>query len=189
MCPSTAMNVEVEHDEQITNATKMSPLTADGNDMRKWPEECHGHSLISRLYHVYSCWTFSYMASILLKGSQRAKSDSTVEKIAQHDLYEAPTTMQSPYLTSKFKEHFFVVPSKAHDEKVTSTKWKLLRTLWRLAAPTFIPSGFCQLITVLCQVAIPLLVRELLNTLEETPGAKVIRTGMPCKCICLCGLQ
>jgi hypothetical protein len=179
MCPSTDLIVEPEREADALNETKQCPLD-DRNNGRKWPEEHVSHNFISRLYHAYSCWTFSYMGSILLKGSQCATTDSIIEKITQNDLFMAPTTMQSSYLASQFKEQFFVVPLR-DDEKVISTKWKLLRTLWRLAAPTFIPSGFCQLITVLCQIAIPLLVRELLNTLEEKPGAKVIETGMPCK--------
>jgi hypothetical protein len=97
--------------------------------------------------------------------------------------------MQSSYLKAQFYQQFFATSSGNDDNNVVeaknmaptiTTKWRLLRTLWRLAAPTFIPAGFCQLITVLCQIAIPLLVRELLNTLEETPGEKVIKAGMPC---------
>lgn len=179
MCPSTDVVVEPENDCAVTTDTKESPFEGTGSyNARKWPEEREDQGLLSRISLAYSCWTFSYMGPILLQGSQRAKTDSAIEKITQNDLYMTPTTMQSSFLTSQFKEHFFAA---GKSKKVISTKWKLLRTLWRLAAPTFIPAGFCQLITVLCQIAIPLLVRELLNTLEETPGAKVIKTGMPCK--------
>jgi hypothetical protein len=185
MCPSTEMIVEPEQESDKMMETQESPRD-DDSCARKWPEERDGHGLISRLCHAYSCWTYSYMGSILLKGSQRAKNESAIEKITQHDLYPAPSTMKSSYLKSQFKEQFFAAPSDDivvvdDDKKTLSTKWKLLRTLWRLAAPTFIPAGFCQLITVVCQIAIPLLVRELLNTLEETPGEKVIKKGMPCK--------
>jgi hypothetical protein len=55
----------------------------------------------------------------------------------------------------------------------------LVKTLWRLSAKTFVPAGFCQLSTVICQVSIPLLVRELLKVLEDNPGQGVIREGMP----------
>ena len=182
MCPSTEMMVvEPAHDNSAKVETKESSLEGSDNT-RKWPEEREVNSLFSRISHAYSCWTFSYMGSILLQGSERAKTDSTIEKITQNDLYMTPTTMQSSFLTSQFKKYFFAVDT---DEIVISTKWKLLRTLWRLAAPTFIPAGFCQLITVLCQIAIPLLVRELLNILEETPGEKVIEKGMPCEFSCM----
>ena len=56
---------------------------------------------------------------------------------------------------------------------------RLLRTLWRLAAPTFIPAGFCQFVTVFAQSCTPLLVRKLLLVLEEHPNQKVIEEGMP----------
>jgi ABC-type multidrug transport system fused ATPase/permease subunit len=48
-----------------------------------------------------------------------------------------------------------------------------------LAAPTFVPAGFCQLITVFAQIAIPLFVREFLRILEENPGESVTRKAMP----------
>lgn len=59
------------------------------------------------------------------------------------------------------------------------SKHRLLRTLWRLAAPTFIPAGFCQLITVFAQASTPLFVRQLLRILEQHPAQKVIKEGMP----------
>jgi hypothetical protein len=166
------------HLETDIVTSRSNEIDTDSQD-RNWPED-RDKKNSSCLYHAYLCWTYSYMGSILLKGSQRAKQDSgSVEKITQNDLFTTPTSMQSSYLASKFKNHFFSMENKA----TFSTKWKLMITLWRLAAPTFIPAGFCQLITVLCQVALPLLVRELLTTLEENPGAEVIRTGMPCKFI------
>jgi hypothetical protein len=58
-------------------------------------------------------------------------------------------------------------------------KHRLVKTLWRLSAKTFIPAGFCQLATVLCQVSVPLLVRELLKALDANPGQDVVREGMP----------
>ena len=54
-----------------------------------------------------------------------------------------------------------------------------MATLWRLAAPTFVPAGFCELLTVLCQVALPLFVRELLYVLQTYPYQKCIPQGMP----------
>jgi hypothetical protein len=180
MCPSTG-DIVKEGGRTTQPVEECNPIGCDSDNNRAWPEERDNRNFTSHLYHAYLCWTYSYMGSVLLKGSQRAKEESSVEKITQHDLYATPTTMQSTYLTSQFKHHFFTpVMANEKDTPSTSTKWKLLRTLWRLAAPTFIPAGFCQLITVLCQVAIPLLVRELLATLEENPGAKVIAAGMPC---------
>jgi ABC-type multidrug transport system fused ATPase/permease subunit len=63
--------------------------------------------------------------------------------------------------------------------KSKGSKNRLTKTLWHLSKPTFIPAGFCQLATVLCQIAMPLLVRELLRVLEDNPGEKVIREGIP----------
>ena len=104
MCPSTDVVVEPEHDYAVTTETKESPLEGSYN-ARKWPEEHEVKVLFSRISHAYSCWTFSYMGPILLQGSRRAKTDSAIEKITQNDLYMTPTTMQSSFLTSQFKEH------------------------------------------------------------------------------------
>jgi ABC-type multidrug transport system fused ATPase/permease subunit len=71
------------------------------------------------------------------------------------------------------------VPLREFYDKKKGDRRRLLKTLWHLAAPTFVPAGFCQLITVFAQVAIPVLVRELLRILEENPSAKVIKQGMP----------
>jgi ABC-type multidrug transport system fused ATPase/permease subunit len=47
-----------------------------------------------------------------------------------------------------------------------------------MAQPTFIPGGYCQLVAVFCQITMPLLVRQLLQVLEDHPGQKVIQEGM-----------
>jgi len=54
-----------------------------------------------------------------------------------------------------------------------------MATLLRLALPTYIPAGFCQLVTVVAQVAMPLLVRELLTLLENNPSTTIIQQGIP----------
>jgi ABC-type multidrug transport system fused ATPase/permease subunit len=67
---------------------------------------------------------------------------------------------------------------KHHGEGVRDQK-RLVVTLWNIAAPTFVPAGFCQLLTVLCQASLPLLVRALLQVLEDNPSTNVVSEGMP----------
>jgi hypothetical protein len=168
----------VKTDGNLLNQSEAAASVSERN--RPWPEECAEDT--SRLYQAFQCWTYSYMGSILLKGSRQT---TTIEgnvghpgKISQDDLFVAPLNMQSPYLSTQFKDYF---SNLGRSKSSSSTKRKLLLTLWKLAAPTFIPAGFCELITVLCQVAIPLLVRQLLNILEDNPNSQVIQSGMPCK--------
>jgi ABC-type multidrug transport system fused ATPase/permease subunit len=71
------------------------------------------------------------------------------------------------------------IPFREFHDKKKGDKRRFLRTLWHLAAPTFVPAGFCQLVTVFAQVAIPVMVRELLQILEDNPSVKVIKEGMP----------
>lgn len=48
-----------------------------------------------------------------------------------------------------------------------------------MASPAFLPAGVYEFITVLCQVAVPLLVRELLRLLEENPAQAIIDQAWP----------
>ena len=48
-----------------------------------------------------------------------------------------------------------------------------------MATPAFAPAGVYELITVLCQVGIPLLVRELLRLLEKYPSQAILDKAWP----------
>lgn len=150
-----------------------------GAGTNKWPED--PDDSVSSLYQIFQSWTYSYMGSILMKGSKQTKTGGRSEKLSQQDLFLVPQSMQSPYLSMQFKKLFHEAGGPGTEPSTIGTKRRLLLTLWHLAAPTFIPAGFCELLTVLCQVALPLLVMELLQVLENDPGAKVIVEGMPCK--------
>mmetsp|Transcript_7157 Transcript_7157/g.10475 ORF Transcript_7157/g.10475 Transcript_7157/m.10475 type:complete len:1354 (-) Transcript_7157:106-4167(-) len=131
-----------------------------------WPEDRNGQ--IAWLRQVWSRWTYSYMNIVLDKGSRQMLPNGT--HLAQDDLFAAPPAMEATRLASLFRKYY---------EEERGSKRQMLRTLWRLAAPIFVPAGFCQLITVFVQVAIPLLVRELLRVLEENPSQQVIEEGLP----------
>lgn len=67
----------------------------------------------------------------------------------------------------------------ANDDKTQKRNGRLTRTLFRMASPTFLPAGIYEFITVLCQVGVPLLVRELLRLLEENPAQAIIDQAWP----------
>lgn len=48
-----------------------------------------------------------------------------------------------------------------------------------MVVPTLLPAGFCQLVTVIMQVSMPLLVRQMLLVLEQHPFQPVVRQGLP----------
>jgi hypothetical protein len=48
-----------------------------------------------------------------------------------------------------------------------------------MATPTFLPAGVYEFVTVICQVALPLLVRELLRLLEEHPAKAILDLAWP----------
>ena len=136
---------------------------SEGDATMRWPEE-PGSAPWPVL--TYRRWMFSYMARILRKGSRKALGDDDGARLTQDDLYRVPETMDTAYLDQEFHSAY------------AQQNGRLLRTLWKLAAPTFVPAGFCQLLTVLAQVGIPLLVRQLLIILEENPYQNVAREGM-----------
>ena len=153
MDDATQSTGRAEHKHEVDSAMSM-----------RWPEEPG-----SAPWPVmqYRRWMFSYMASILQKGSQKAlEDDASAARLTQDDLYRVPEAMDTAVLDEKFNATY------------TKQDGRLLRTLWELAAPTFVPAGFCQLLTVVAQVGVPLLVRELLIILEENPYQNVVREGM-----------
>ena len=83
------------------------------------------------------------------------------------DLYAAPQSMR----VSKLRPDF--------DKLYSDRNSKLVPTLWKLAKPSFVPAGFCQLITVIAQVSVPLFVWQLLSILEANPNSNVFKEGIP----------
>lgn len=149
---------------------------------KAWPED--PDESVCRVARVCRRWTYSYMTPILRKGaSQHAKKKNKRKasiSLSQEDLYAVPQSMRATHLSALFRQHFRDVSDESSSsERKVGKKRRLIVTLWRLAAPTFIPAGFCQLLTVLCQVALPLLVGGLLRVLEENPKQQVIQEGMP----------
>jgi hypothetical protein len=47
-----------------------------------------------------------------------------------------------------------------------------------VAAPDFVPAGFFELIALVCQIALPIVVKGLLEELERNPQEKVIKQGL-----------
>jgi ABC-type multidrug transport system fused ATPase/permease subunit len=121
----------------------------------------------------YQNWTFSYMGVVLQKGAQQTKAGAA--NLSQDDLFVVPRSMTSSALIASFSHFYQFFGSK---ESLSDRK-RLLKTLWKIAIPTYVPAGFCELAVVLCGIAIPLLVRELLRVLEENPNKQIIESGLP----------
>lgn len=143
---------------------KQPPEYDKSDARRRWPEERReGKNWLSLLIDR---WTFRYMNQILDRGGTK-----DVKNLTHDDLFLVPSSMRAEFLSQQFRT--------LYQQQSGNKQRQLLTTLWKLAAPTFVPAGFCQLITVACQVALPLLVRELLQVLEENPNQQVISEGMP----------
>jgi len=55
----------------------------------------------------------------------------------------------------------------------------LIRALWKVAAPSYIPAGLWELLYVTARVSLPLSLRQLLIVLENNPGQNVVQEGLP----------
>jgi len=141
---------------------------------RSWPEDDYSSTSSSCVSRQHQSWTYSYMRAILAKGARQTDDD----RLTLDDLYRVPSRMESRWLSREFRRHH---AAAAKQSQMTTTPTKqLLVTLWHLAAPTFVPAGFCQLLTVLCQVGLPLLVRELLQVIERYPNERIpVAEGVP----------
>lgn len=131
-----------------------------------WPEEQE----LSWWEQAYQRISYSYVSPLLQKGAQQKQKDGS--HLSQDDLFRLPTTMESSFLSQKFEDSY-------REERKKGSKRPLMKTMWTIAAPTFIPAGVCELITVICQVALPLLVRELLRLLEENPAQNILVEASP----------
>ena len=129
-----------------------------------WPED---DMQCFSVWHIIQRWTYSYLNPLLRVGSRQKKEGFRLE---QSHLYKVPQSMSSNLLNDHFRSTF---------DACQARRRPIIATLWKLSAPTFIPSALCQLVTVFCQVAVPLLVRELLRLLEDYPNERVLNDGLP----------
>eukprot|EP00984_Skeletonema_dohrnii_P024745 scaffold13871_cov133-Skeletonema_dohrnii-CCMP3373.AAC.1 len=107
------------------------------------------------------------------------------QQLTHADLFATPICMRAASLQPKFNS-IYNAKKTAEEAQATKKKKKrvnpnktLTSTLWTIASPTFVPAGFCQLITVVAQVSIPLFVWRLLRILEENPAQSVFVAAIP----------
>ena len=124
--------------------------------------------------------------------------DDDVDNLTSDDLYVVPRAMEASWLTEQM-EKFYHPTSEGEESSNTAAtsmasspsppppppptyrqqRRQLLKALWTIAAPTYIPAGVCELLVVICGTTLPLLVRQLLSVLEENPSQNIIREGLP----------
>lgn len=143
------------------------------------------------LYRIYSNWMYSYMNVVLSKGAKQSKGgeeDLDAAHLTSDDLYVVPRTMEASLLLTQMEEYYNhqasenSIPSPDTIDNPTSYRQKrrrLLRTLWKIAAPMYIPAGICELLVVICGTTMPLLVRELLTIIENNRNADITSEGLP----------
>lgn len=110
------------------------------------------------------------------------------QQLTHADLYETPICMRAAGLQPRFNSIYnskkvasseAAAAARTKKKRIKNLNKTLTSTLWAIASPTFIPAGFCQLITVVAQVSVPLFVWRLLRILEENPAQSVFVAAIP----------
>ena len=125
-----------------------------------WPEDTSNHWY----QKLTQSLTYSYMGPLLQKGRRQFLDG---DHLTQEDLYQVPSSMNAKDLVTLFRQYY------------TEEQGQLWKVLWKLAAPTFVPAGFYQLIYVAARVSLPLAMRGLLMALEDNPNQAIVREGLP----------
>ena len=140
------------------------PASAKGNEdmidvmvesSMPWPGDDGAPTFRSKIILLYNNWTYSYMNRIFSKGSIQKRDKSIEAQLTLEDLYQIPSDNQSFKLNKKFWLLY------------EETNGNFFYTLWKLAAPTFIRAGFCQLFALIAQLSIPMCVMKLLIAVEN----------------------
>ncbi|KAL7437637.1 hypothetical protein ACHAXH_004865 [Discostella pseudostelligera] len=98
---------------------------------------------------------------------QQGMSGSTELRLTMADLYRTPSSMKLSNLRPQFNQYY------------TSNNGNLLKTLWQLSKPSFLPAGTWQFLVVLCQAGIPMLIWQLLRILEANPSSNIFHEAIP----------
>ena len=111
------------------------------------------------------------MDRIFRKGALQKKDKSVEAQMTKNDLYQTPKDDEAALLNAKFWKLY------------KKTDGNFLRTLWHLAAPTFVPGGFCQLAALASQLAVPICVMQLLKAVEASyatsGGGNILEETLP----------
>jgi hypothetical protein len=181
-------------------------IIIDGDDANK-PKPNVFILLVRWTIRMYTIWTYSYMNVILRKGAAASKhhdddnnddsnnSSDDDYHLTSNDLYPVPREMKSLKLVFKFESYWEKLVNNSNSKntdskntkkppKVITTKTILLKTLWYISKPTYVPAGIYQLVSTLCISTMPLVVRQLLYVLEDESGnVNVIQEGLIWCCL------
>ena len=156
------------NEKELSHSAAAAASTNDKNEVQQsleqpkqpWPEDTSNHWY----QKLTQSLTYSYMGPLLQKGRRQFLDG---DHLTQEDLYQVPSSMNAKDLVTLFRQYY------------TEEQGQLWKVLWKLAAPTFVPAGFYQLIYVAARVSLPLAMRGLLMALEDNPNQAIVREGLP----------
>lgn len=108
--------------------------------------------------------------------------------LTSDDLYPVPRQMRSSRLVRSFESSWQKNSNMSksstkqldndydHEQRLATTRRLLLKSLWNVGAPTFLPAGVYQLVSVIVVSTMPLIVRRFLSVLEDNEN--VLQAGL-----------
>jgi hypothetical protein len=148
-------------------------------------------------------WEGGTTTTTKMSRSTTTSTMTTTDGLTLSDLYAVPRNMRSAVLARAFEGAYRSSsspsssstssslstspssPSKSKSKSSSSPTSRrhrrLIRAQWTVASPSFLPTGFCELVVVGCGIAMPLLIRGLIRAVEDDTGRSYVlrREGMP----------
>lgn len=202
---SNQIEVEMNGETALKETMETATVIAS-HKPRAWPEdidrEATGCGMGRWAVRVYNNWTYSFMNPILEMGSKHNKALIKQEKqkekamvyydhenddklhLTPEDLHPVPRQMKSVRLVRNFESKWKQMALAAESDGDTDmnnlqyTKRRLIHSLWKVAIPTFLPAGIFQFVSVVLISCSPLVVRRLLEVLEDQDNVRVIDLGL-----------
>ena len=161
-----------DNNDKMNGSVQNPSSSSSLNDTTLWPEDDTSSN------NLWQQWTYSYMYRILSTSWHRQPhlddgDEDDKPSLTYKDLYPVPTSMQSKRLGQEFWKSYQTYMAQSTDKEGHQREWALKRTLWTLAAPSFVPAGWYQFLSISSQVAVPLLVRHVLQSIEAKPTSQV----------------
>jgi hypothetical protein len=152
----------IARDLTLEQFEELKVRNAPKRTKKMWPEA--EASWLSQMF-------YSYLFPLLSLG---ALNDRT---LSADDLFDLPNDEKSTGLSLAFRKHYST-SNRSSDEDDDASLWRLIWGLWYLVRPIMIPAGQCNLVACGVQVAMPLLIRELVLAVADPDPEVAQRRGL-----------
>ena len=166
-----AQKVTREHFEKI-KAERELPVERNESPKRAWPEPYAG---------VFSQLTYAYLWPLLCLGAVRGRT------LSNDDLFKLPKPETSIALSVALQRHYRLAGAVGASAAEDASFWRLTKALWALIRPLMVEAGWWNLVACSIQVAMPMLLREVVLGVAESDPFEARRRGLRGACFVAVG--